>query len=67
MSPTAIAEDVTLNVHQAAAQCRVSRRVIYYWMQHGKLPFTVVRGSRRVTYADVLRVRQGSWAGKKRE
>jgi len=55
---------VTLNVDQAATAAGVSRRVLYYWMQHGKLAFTTVRGSRRVVLADVLAAKQWSWAGR---
>jgi predicted site-specific integrase-resolvase len=58
--------DATVNVNQAAQASGVSRRVLYYWMQHGKLDYLLVRGSRRVTLADVWEVKKSSWAGRKK-
>jgi excisionase family DNA binding protein len=66
MRPPAI-DDATVNIEQAAEAAGVSRRAIYYWMRHGKLSYTTVRGSRRVILAEVLAAKQGSWAGRERE
>ena len=59
------ATDATVNIDRAAHLSGVSRRVLYYWMSHGKLAYVIVRGSRRVTMQDVWNVKQFSYAGKK--
>jgi hypothetical protein len=66
VSPLRKPDDATVNIDQAAKAAGVSRRVLYYWMQHKKLSYTTVRGSRRVILAEVRAAQQGSCAGRAR-
>lgn len=47
-----------MNITVAAISAGVSRRTLYNWMDAGRLPYTVVNGSRQVQPADVDRLRR---------
>jgi predicted site-specific integrase-resolvase len=43
-----------VNIVQACAIAKVSRRTIYYWMDLGRVEYVYTAGGRRLIYADTL-------------